>query len=136
MQRQHGFTYLGLLVAIALLGIGLSVASEVWVKISDRQRRMQMEWIGEQYRNAIASFYYTGSIRTYPKTLDDLTLDKRFPRQQHHLRELYSNPYSSDSPWKTVPAPGGGIRGVFAEITEEQRTKKYEFDFIPETSIK
>ena len=42
MRGERGFTYLGVLFAIAVLGLGLSAASEVWVTTAKRQRMEQL----------------------------------------------------------------------------------------------
>lgn len=57
MRRQVGFTYLGVLLAVALLGIGLTAASEVWSTVARRQRMRQLEWVGQQYAQAIGNCY-------------------------------------------------------------------------------
>jgi type II secretory pathway pseudopilin PulG len=70
MQRQHGFTYLGVLLAIALLSVGLTAASEVWVTVARRQRLEQLNWAGQQFAQAIGSYYESspGGAKAYPKT--------------------------------------------------------------------
>lgn len=57
MKQERGFTYLGLLLAIALVGLGLSVASEVWVNVARRQKLEQLEFVGQQFVQAIGSYY-------------------------------------------------------------------------------
>jgi type II secretory pathway pseudopilin PulG len=72
MRKQSGFTRLGVLLAIALIGIGLTAASEVWSTTAKRQRMEQLEWVGQQYVQAIGS-YYEASPRgkAYPRSLED-----------------------------------------------------------------
>ena len=114
MRRQAGFTYLGLLLAIALLGLGLTAASEVWSTVARRQRIEQLEWVGQQYVRAIGSYYEssTGSAKAFPKTLQDLLEDRRFVFVRRHLRQVYANPLTGAADWELVRAPDGGVRGV------------------------
>jgi len=127
-MRERGFTYLGVLLAVALLGIGLAAASEVWVSVARRERMERLQWTGEQYAQAIGSYYYAspGSVKTYPKTLADLLEDKRYVTVRRHLRQLYANPVTGANDWVLVAAPEGGIQGVRAEGSE--------FSFRPGTS--
>jgi type II secretory pathway pseudopilin PulG len=111
---MRGFTYLGVLIAVALMGVALLAVSEVWVTTANRQKMEQLEWAGNQYAQAIGSYYYAnvGSVRYYPQTFDDLLRDRRYLGIKRHLRERYVNPFTGQSDWQVIVAPGGGIRGV------------------------
>lgn len=113
MGRQRGFTYLGVLLAIAMLGIALTAASEVWVTVAKRQRMEQLEWVGQQYVQAIGS-YYEGSpgMKAYPRTLHDLIEDRRFIFVRRHLRQVYVNPFAGTADWESIGAVDGGVRGL------------------------
>ncbi len=134
MGRERGFTYLGLLLAIALLGLGLSAASEVWVTTAKREKLLHLEFVGQQYALAIASYYEgsPGGVRNFPRRLEDLLEDRRNVFVRRHLRQLYANPVSGRADWELVVAPAGGIRGVRARVVavngvEETR----EFAYLP-----
>lgn len=118
MNKQGGFTYLAVLFAIALLGIGLVAASEVWVTTARRQRMEQLEWVGQQYTQAIGSYYEAspGRVKAFPKSLRDLIEDRRFPFTRRHLRFLFVNPFTGAADWELLQAADGGIRGVRAPI--------------------
>jgi type II secretory pathway pseudopilin PulG len=109
-----GFTYLAVLFAIALLSIALAVTAEFWSTTSQRQREAQYLWVGEQYRQAIASYYYSspGLVKSLPLQLSDLLEDTRYPFVRRHLRQLYSNPLSGQFDWEVLRAPDGGIFGL------------------------
>lgn len=93
---QQGFTYMGLLVLMVISGIGMSAAGITWQHRMQQQKEKELLFIGRQYRNAIESYYRSSpnGISTYPKSLQDLVLDKRFPTPKHHLRQLYPDPFS------------------------------------------
>jgi len=44
-----------------------------------------------------------------------LLLDTRFVGTVRHLRTLYADPVSVDTPWGLLRAPDGGIRGVYSQ---------------------
>lgn len=125
MRGQRGFTYLGILLAIGMLGIGLAAASEVWVTVARRQRMEQLEWVGQQYVQAIGSYYEAspGLVKTYPRTLQDLLEDKRFVFVRRHLRQPYPNPLTGLADWELVSAPDGGIRGLRVSATYSGSTE-------------
>jgi type II secretory pathway pseudopilin PulG len=113
----RGFTYLGVLLALALLGVGLLAVSEVWVTSAHRQRLAQLNWIGRQFEQAIGSYYESspGGARTYPRSLDQLLLDPRYPTARRHLRQIYPDPFSGSTDWSLLRLPDGRIKAVCAE---------------------
>jgi type II secretory pathway pseudopilin PulG len=134
MAAQRGFTYLGLLLAIALLGIGMTAASEVWVTTARRHRMEQLEWVGHQYVQAIGSYYENspGALKAYPTALQDLLEDRRSAFARRHLRQMYVDPFSGVADWELVMAPSGGIRGVRAAVPDTTgRTSVHEFSYTP-----
>lgn len=136
MRKQGGFTYLAVLLAIALLGIGLVAASEVWVTTARRQRAVQLEWVGQQYVQAIGSYYDAtpGPVKALPRSLQDLLEDHRMAFTRRHLRSLYVNPVSGDAEWELLRAPDGGIRGVRAVADSPERgaaVASREYQYVP-----
>jgi len=114
LHRAKGFTYLGVLFGIALIGIGLAAAGEVWSASSQHQREFQLRWVLEQYRAAIASYYELspGSTKKYPQSIDDLLTDQRAMTIRRHLRQPYLNPLSDRNDWILVRNQEGGITAV------------------------
>lgn len=106
-QQQIGFTFIGILIIVALSGIALSIVGNVWHQSSQRERERELLFIGDQYRNAILSYYEStpSGVKQYPKTLDDLILDKRYPVIKRHLRKLYADPMSKQ-PWGLIKQQG------------------------------
>lgn len=135
MERQQGFTYLGVLLAIALLGLGLTTTSEVWSTTTRRQRLEQLEWQGQQFVQAIGSYYASSPGRTnsYPQTLQDLLEDRRYPFTRRHLRQLYLNPFTGSPEWEAIRSPDGGILGVRADAPDASGAilTKREFRYVP-----
>lgn len=133
MRGERGFTYLGLLLAIAVLGLGLSAASEVWETTARRQKLEQLEFVGQQYAAAIGSYYEVplGGGRRFPPNVSDLLEDRRQAFTRRHLRQAYVNPLSGLHDWEFMRAPDGGIRGLRVEfrLPEGARTVR-EFVYL------
>ena len=107
---------MAMLFAIAVLGIGLVAASEMWSTTARREKQAELEWTGAQYVAAIGSYYYASPIgaRKYPNDLQELIEDKRYVTVRRHLRALYPNPLTGARDWELVKASDGLIRGVRA----------------------
>ncbi len=124
-MRQRGFTYIGLLLLIAIGGIGLSIVGPVWHAEAQREREKELLFIGEQYARAIGSYYEStpGEARQYPATLEDLLEDRRFPVVRRHLRKLYRDPMTNDAEWGLILQQG---RIVGVHSLSERRPVKQE----------
>jgi type II secretory pathway pseudopilin PulG len=117
--RTAGFTYVGLLIVVALMGLGLAAYGELYSHAAQREKEAELLFIGGQFRDAIASYYNKSpGTKAYPKKIDDLLEDNRFPMPQHHLRQLYRDPMTETTDWALVEAPGGGFMGVYSRSEE------------------
>jgi type II secretory pathway pseudopilin PulG len=127
--RSAGFTYLWVLFAIAIMGVGLLAVSEVWVTTAARYKRVQFEWVGAQYRQAIGGYYEAsrGGAKEFPAKLEDLLVDPRYPTTRRHLRVFYVNPFTGKPDWEPVRSGDGRIRGVRAPLPEGYGSRLIEF---------
>jgi len=109
-----GFVYLGLLVFIAIVGIGLSATGVVFHQQGQREKEAQLLFAGDEIRRAIGLYYdkSPGGIKQFPRALDDLLLDRRYPGVQRYLRRVYVDPMTGAKDWVLISAPDGGISGV------------------------
>jgi len=123
-SRQRGFTYIGLLFAVAILGITLASVGVVWSAQLRREREAQLLFIGDQYRQAIGRYLQAGG--TYPLSLADLVEDKRVPMPRRFLRRLYPDPMTGAVDWELIQNPDGGIMGV-ASASQQQPIKVANF---------
>jgi type II secretory pathway pseudopilin PulG len=132
-QHQRGFTYLWVLVAVAILGVGLQAVSEVWVTSVRRQKLEELDWIGAQFTQAIGSYYLSspGGVRAYPATLQDLLEDRRFATTRRYLRVVYANPFTGKVDWELVLAADGRVRGVRAVISTDGTSTVREYSYRP-----
>lgn len=115
-SASSGFAYLAMLFAIAVLGIGLVAASEIWATTARREKQIELEWAGAQYVAAIGRYHYASptGARKYPNDLQELIEDKRYVTVRRHLRSLYPNPLTGARDWELIKASDGLVRGVRA----------------------
>jgi len=112
---QAGFTYLGILAAVILMGLLLTAAARVWTLTEQRERETQLLFVGDAFRMAISGYYAHG--HRYPQTLQELLQDNRSPVPLRYLRRLYLDPMTNSADWQLVLAPEGGIKGVYSGST-------------------
>jgi len=113
--RQHaGFTYLVLMILVAILALATSATVMLGSVAQRRQTEQRLLDVGDLYRQAITSYLNSSPAgnRSYPGSLSDLLKDPRYPGIRRHLRQLYPDPITGKKEWGVVPAPGGGIMAV------------------------
>jgi len=131
MQGLRGFTYVGLLVVVVLIGIGLAAAGQVWNTTAKRERERELLFAGAQFRRAIGSYFDASpGVKQYPSKLEELLQDQRFPVVKRHLRKIYLDPITGSPDWGLVTA-GDRIVGVYSRSGD--KPLKIE-NFAPEDS--
>lgn len=80
-DRQRGFTYLGLLILIAVLSVATLATLEVGQLASRRQAEDELLFIGHEFEQALRSYMDStpAGQRPYPASLQDLLKDNRHP---------------------------------------------------------
>ena len=126
MQRMNrsynfGFTYIGILLTITLLGMALAAVGASWSLLNRRALEQDLLYIGQAYRRAIESYYRItpNGVHQYPRSLEDLIHDERGPKVARHLREMYVDPLTGNADWTIVSLPDGAIVGVASQSTNE-----------------
>lgn len=108
---QSGFTYIGILFAVVIMGLVLTVAARVWTVTEQRERETQLLFVGDEFRRAIAAYYVSG--HQYPLSLQLLLADDRSPVPKRYLRRMYADPMTGAADWTLIYATDGvGIMGV------------------------
>jgi type II secretory pathway pseudopilin PulG len=120
-ETAAGFTYIGVLVLVAILGIGLAAAGVVFHQQVQREKEKALLYAGDRIRLAIGQYYEKspGGDKHFPHALEDLLLDQRYPALQRYLRRVYPDPMTASKEWELVPAPDGGIIGVHSSSKEK-----------------
>jgi type II secretory pathway pseudopilin PulG len=115
-SQCFGFTYIGLMIMVAISGIALAGVGIVWHQDVQREREKELLFIGNAYRQAIRSYYESspGGVKQYPRKLEYLMLDSRFPNIKRHIRKLYNDPLMQDAEWGLV-IDQQKIKGVFSK---------------------
>lgn len=132
-RRAGGFTYVGLLVLVALIGLMLATAGEVAATSMQREREAQLLWVGHEYRAAIARYWM--HRRMHPQALQDLLgTAADAPVQVRYLRRLYPDPMTNAVDWALVRAPDGGIMGI-ASSSKRAPLKTSGFDDADRTFV-
>jgi len=135
-----GFTYLGVLTLVAVMGVFLGVAGQIWDTAQQRTRERELLYIGHQFRRAIGAYYNyapagqsAGSaaalqrLRAYPPQLEDLIKDPRRLQTTRYLRKMYTDPMTGKAEWGLIKGPGDRIMGVYS-LSEKRPIKQAEFD--------
>jgi type II secretory pathway pseudopilin PulG len=125
-RSAGGFTYVGLLALVVLIGLMLAAAGEVAATAAQREREAQLLWVGHEYRAAIARYWI--QRRTYPQSLQELLgTAPDAPVPIRYIRRLYADPMTNAVDWALLPAPTGGILGV-ASSSKRAPLKTGRFD--------
>lgn len=129
MAPSNGFTYLGLMIALAIMALVTAMALQLG---SVAQRRMTEEAlldIGTEFQNALLSYAKAtpAGQPTAPRSLNDLLRDPRYPQIRRHLRKLYADPLTGEAQWGIVMSPDG--KGILAihSLSEDRPIKIANF---------
>jgi type II secretory pathway pseudopilin PulG len=119
-STARGFTFVAMLLLIALVSLGLAAAGTVWSQAAQRERERDLMRIGSLYAQAIASYHRVspGSQKVYPERLDALLLDTRFVGTVRHLRQAYPDPMNPGQPWTLLRDSANRIIGVHSQSEE------------------
>lgn len=110
--RFAGFTYIGLLVLIAVMGFALTVVAQVWQTAQIRDKEEELLFVGNEFRHAIGM--YVANTSSYPHSLEDLLKDPGFPGVRRYLRRIYRDPITGLAEWGLVKKDGNAIIGVYS----------------------
>jgi hypothetical protein len=113
-RTSAGFTYLWVLLLVAFMGVGLTVAVEIDATAAQRDRELELLAIGRQFQTALRSYYESpmaAGTKEYPAALVDLLQDSRTPGIRRHLRKVFVDPMTGAAEWGLVRI-GGRIVGM------------------------
>ncbi|MFC3530802.1 type II secretion system protein [Vogesella facilis] len=127
-RRQRGFTYLGLLAVLLVLGWWLAATGQLWSTVARQQREQELLFIGDQFRQAIAQYYEQspGGAKRFPPSMAALLRDPRLPFTRRYLRRIYPDPFTGKTEWGLIRAPDAGIAGVYS-LAEGKPLKRDNF---------
>lgn len=125
-HSQQGFTYIGVLVIMAVMLMVMGAASEVWHSVMQHEKEQQLLFVGHQFRAAIGK-YYLQSGNKYPPSLDALLEStNQGGKKVRFLRKLYQDPMTGDTQWGLVTGLDAKITGVYS-LSDEKPYKTTGF---------
>ncbi|HXW64922.1 MAG TPA: hypothetical protein VEK74_07565 [Burkholderiaceae bacterium] len=114
VPASRGYALLFALITVATVSLGAVIALLHQRVEAQRQRELQLLFVGEQFRAALRHYFDTpgvAGVQEYPKTLDDLVLDQRKLVAVRHIRRIYPDPITGKSDW-VLEKMGDRIVGV------------------------
>ena len=104
VRTDKGFIYIWALFSVAIFGIALAGAGQVWQTKAQREKERELLFVGEQFQKAIMSYYNDAStgLKQYPESLQDLLLDSRSSTPKRHLRKIFLDPMTNSYEWGLV----------------------------------
>ena len=113
-RPQHGFTYIGLLIAVALIAAGSAAALGAGANLQWRDNEAELLAIGREFRQALQAYADATPVGqpTAPKELTELLRDPRYLGVRRHLRRIYPDPLTGKNAWGIQRSPDGRISGI------------------------
>lgn len=129
-RRQRGFTYLGLIILVAILGLVGAAGLKMGSLLQRQAAEQELLDIGAQFSDALQSYAAATppGQPTQPASLAALLRDPRVPQLRRHLRKLFVDPITGRAQWGLLYQPGGnGIIGVYS-LSQQQPLKVANFE--------
>lgn len=128
--RQQGFTYLSLVILLAIIGLVGAAALKVEALMARAAAEEELLETGAAFSAALDSYAAATpqGKPTQPPTLQDLLKDTRFPTIRRHLRKVFIDPISGKAEWGiTYIGDKTGIVGIYS-LSQAQPLKLANFD--------
>lgn len=116
-ESEAGFTYLGLLITLAVIGVAAAGSLQLGAVMQRRAAEEQLLDIGAEFRAALKAYAQSSpaGAPAAPRTLTDLVRDPRYPNPRRYLRKVYADPLTGSAQWGLVRTPdGNGVLGVYS----------------------
>lgn len=129
-RYNTGFTYLGLLMLVAIIGLLASAGLKLGAVLQRAASEQALLDIGTQFSDALKS-YAAATPRgqsPQPPTLQALLKDPRFPTVRRHLRQIFIDPMTGSTHWGVkYLANDVGVIAVYS-LSEKKPIKVANFD--------
>src|SRR3989475_5963095 len=127
-QEERGVTYLFVMLAVALIGISVTVAAKQWKAVVQREKEADLLARGIEVQTALAVYSAQQKKgRVVPGEIYPLTLEELTKQPKPVLRKAYKDPMTGND-WEYVRDPTGRIKGVRSKSKAEPFKQK---DFPP-----
>lgn len=114
MARCGGFTYVALVVLLAVLGLVAAAGLKTGALLQRAAAEEELLEIGAAFSEALRSYAAATPMgkRQQPPNLQALLKDPRFPETRRHLRKIFVDPITGKDEWGVVTL--GNNAGVVA----------------------
>ena len=129
-RRQAGFTYVGMIVFVTVIGLVGAATLKVGALLARAEAENELLEIGAEFSAALRSYAQASppGQPAQPTSLEALLRDPRFPTPRRHLRRIFVDPITGLAEWGLVRASEGGpILGVYS-LSQAQPLKIARFD--------
>ncbi|WMJ70181.1 type II secretion system protein [Stenotrophomonas sp. 24(2023)] len=105
---QDGFTYIGVLVVITVLGLVATSGIQLSALAQRRSAEQALLDIGADFSDALQRYAADTppGQPTQPPNLDALLRDPRSPAPRRYLRRIYADPFTGSTDWGITYASG------------------------------
>lgn len=116
---ERGFSYLLLLFVLAAMGAGLAAVGQHWTVAQQREQETELLFRGQAFSRALAAYRDStpAGQSAAPAALEELLEDTRQALPQHHLRRLYTDPFTGQADWVLQRDAGGRIVALHSRST-------------------
>lgn len=129
-RPQAGFTYFGLLLAIATAALVVSAGASLLTNDLRRDKELELLFAGDEIKRALETYHAknTGGLYPYPKQLEWLLRDPNQPSLQRYLRKIYRDPMHEPDEagsttligtWVPILGTGGQVIGVHSNSARQ-----------------
>ncbi|HUL65786.1 MAG TPA: type II secretion system protein [Burkholderiaceae bacterium] len=125
----NGFTYVGLLILVAILAVAATATIQLGAVAQRRDAERELLYIGRQFQLALRSYRDASPVGTppFPTELDQLLRDPRFPSVRRHLRSVPVDPMTGRASWGLARSAERWITGVHS-LSDAPPIKVGNFD--------
>ncbi|WP_229509287.1 type II secretion system protein [Massilia sp. CCM 8734] len=129
-QRAHGFTYLGLIILVTIIGLVGAASLKVGSLMQRAAAEEELLAIGAAFSDALRSYAAATppGQPQQPPTLQELLKDPRFPGTRRHLRKIFVDPITGKAEWGVMyVGDKQGVLGVYS-LSDAPPLKVGNFD--------
>lgn len=108
-RGQEGFTYIGLLIVLAIIGVAAAGTLQMGSVLQRHAAEEELLAVGLEFREALKAYAHAtpGGAPAAPHSLQDLLRDPRYPNPHRYLRRIPADPLTGQVKWGLVLGPDG-----------------------------
>jgi type II secretory pathway pseudopilin PulG len=116
VRRDRGFTYLGLVILVTVIGLVGAATLKIDALLRRAAAEEELLAIGAAFGDALRTYAEATpkGQPAQPPSLKELLKDPRFPGVRRHLRKIFVDPMTGKAEWGVVWTNPGERRGVVA----------------------